>query len=117
MSHRPFGGAEVALTNRRWLRLTSRAYVERFIVYDKPDYFRHRARLRYTTAQKIAPVVVVEPFFDANGFLTMRYSGGIRVNMSQGRALEVGYTYDQRRTASGPPRHLLTTHYVFGRRE
>ena len=117
MSHRSFGGAEVGLANRQWFRLTSRAYVERFALYDKPDYFRHRARLRYTTAHKVAPVVVLEPFFDAHGLLTMRYSGGIRFTMTRGRALEVGYTYDQRRTNTGPPRHILTTHYVFGRRE
>lgn len=117
MSHRPFGGAEAALSQQRWFRLTTRAYVERFVVYEKPDYFRHRARIRYTTAHKVAPVIVFEPFFDAKGLLTTRYSGGFRVNMRRGRALELAYTYDQRRTSAGPPRHILTTHYVFGRHE
>ncbi|HWR50447.1 MAG TPA: DUF2490 domain-containing protein [Bryobacteraceae bacterium] len=116
-SHRLFGGAEFGLVDHRRLRLTSRAYVERFALYGKPDYFRHRIRVRYTTAHTLAPVVVLEPFFDAHGLLTMRYTGGMRLSMRQGRALEVTYSYDQRRAEAGPPRHILGTHYVFGRRE
>lgn len=115
-SHRPFGGVEAALTSRRWARLAARGLAERYFVYDKPDYFRYRARLRYTTAARLSPVAMIEPFYDAKGLLSVRYSGGFRVSLTSARALEIVYTYDRRRQTSGTARHIIQTHYVFGGR-
>lgn len=115
-SHRPFGGIEAAVATKKYARLTARTMLERFLVPGSGDYWRQRNRVRWTTAQRIAPVASWELFFDNKGYLTTRYTGGVRFTLSHKRALELGYLYDGRRANTGEPRHIVTTHFVFGGR-
>jgi len=112
-SHRVFGGMEVPIYRGRGVVVETRGLVERFFAEERPQYSRYRHRVRVQTTRRIGPYVSSEWFFDADGYLSGRYSGGLRWRSVGSRVVEIGYLYDARRAGIGEPRHVIVTQLTF----
>jgi hypothetical protein len=115
MFHRIFGGGEALAYSGKRMRLTSRTLVERFIAPSAADFNRYRQRWRLSVDRKVGPYLSSEWFFDAKGYLSARYGGGVRWKWSSWSWLEAGYLYDDRSPKLGPERHMIVTQLFFGR--
>ena len=115
--HRIFSGVEGPVFQRGKVSVAARGLVERFISDARPDFTRFRQRVRYSTTDRIGPYAQGEWFFDAQGYLSGRYSGGLRWRWAASSWVELGYLYDVRRPEIGPPRHVFVTNFVLERRE
>ena len=115
--HRIFSGVEVPLFQTRKASVAARGLVERFISDARPDFTRFRQRVRYSTTSQIGPYAQGEWFFDAQGYLSSRYSGGLRWRWAASSWVEFGYLYDVRRPEIGPPRHVFVTNFLLERRK
>ena len=115
--HRIFSGVEVPVFQRRKASVATRGLVERFISDARPDFTRFRQRVRYSTTDRIGPYAQGEWFFDAKGYLSGRYSGGLRWRWTRSSWVELGYLYDVRRPEIGPSRHVFVTNFLLERRK
>ncbi len=113
--HRIFGGVEIPVFRNRGLSVDTRGLVERFFVPDDAQFTRYRHRLRLRTGRRLGPYVSTEWFFDAAGYLSGRYSAGIRWQYGESGTLESGYLYDARRPGIGEPRHVIVTQFTLDR--
>mgnify|MGYP001099221433 CR=1 FL=1 len=113
--HRPFAGVEIPLVVRGAATLAVRSLAERFLVGERPDFSRFRQRLRLVTDRRLGLLASTEWFFDRQGYLSARYSAGVRWRIFRGGALEVGYLYDARAARAGGPRHGIVTHLLLER--
>ena len=111
--HRLFGGAEVNILRQGGWTLMTRGLVERFFREDRSGLTRYRHRFRLVTARKIGPYLQSELFFDRDGYLSGRHSGGVRWQTASWVVVEAGYLYDHRRFSIGEPRHVLVTSMTF----
>jgi hypothetical protein len=107
-THRSFGGLEVAAWERR-VEIDVRSLMERFSVLSASDYTRLRNRIRISPPGATAPYIGVEAFVDADGLRSMRYSAGIRRTITDELIVDIGYFYENRRSATGSDRHMLGT--------
>ncbi len=113
--HRIFGGVEAAAYRSRRGTVLGRSLVEQFFREERSGYTRHRHRVRFSPSGRVGPFAQGEWFFDSEGFLSARYSGGIRWRPARAAAIEVGYLYDARKAQLGPARHVLVTTFVLER--
>jgi hypothetical protein len=113
--HRVFTGVEVPLYRGSRLRVDTRGVVEHFVPVDLPQFSRYRHRFRVRSERRIGPYVGGEWFFIAQGYLSSRYTFGVRWKCAELVAVEVGYLYDARRASIGEPRHVIVTQFTFDR--
>lgn len=107
-THRSFGGVELAAWKRK-AEVDFRSLVERHTVIAAPDYTLFRNRIRISPAGKTAPYIGVEAFVDVHGLRSMRYSGGLRREITEELILDFGYFYENRHPRAGSDRHMLGT--------
>ena len=107
-THRSFGGVEFAAWKRK-VEVDVRSMVERFVNIAAPDYTRFRNRIRISPVGATAPYVGVEGFVDADGLRSMRYSAGVRRNLSEDLIVDIGYFYENRQSRAGGDRHVVGT--------
>lgn len=107
--HRIFGGLEVPVYRTRRGTVTGRSLVERFFPEDRSRYNRYRHRARFASNGRVGPFAQVEWFFDNRGFLSTRYSGGVRWRPTREAVIECGYLYEARTARLGADRHVIVT--------
>jgi hypothetical protein len=107
-THRSFGGVEISAWKRA-LEVDMRSLVERHAVIRGPDYTLFRNRIRLSPPGSTAPYVGVEAFVDAAGLRTMRYSAGLRRNLTEELIVDIGYFYQNGRSGIEQDRHMVVT--------
>lgn len=104
-THRFFGGVEVAAWERK-VEIDVRSLIERFAEVSARDNTRFRNRMRISRPGTTAPYIGVEFLVRTDGRRSMRYSTGIRRNLTKALLVDVGYFYENR---MGSDRHVLGT--------
>jgi hypothetical protein len=107
-THRSFGGVEGVLWNRK-VEIDGRSILERHALNSGPDFTRFRNRIRITPPGKTAPYAGVEVFVDAGGLRSVRYSAGLRRKIGENLSADIGYFYENGRSASVANRHMIGT--------
>lgn len=93
----------------RGVEVDTRSLLERFLVKNDADYFRHRHRFRVTPLGRTAPYAGVEIFADAHGLDKVRYSAGLRRTFPGEFIVDFGYFFEDNRTAGSGDRHMFST--------
>jgi hypothetical protein len=107
-THRFFGGVEGVLWNRK-VEIDGRSIIERHALVSAPDFTRFRNRIRITPPGKTAPYAGVEVFVDADGLRSVRYSAGLRRKIAESLFVDIGYFYENGRSAAVTNRHMIGT--------
>jgi len=76
-----------------------------------------RGQTRWSWNAPASPYVASEIFFDRQGFLSERISGGTRWRSSDRLSLDVSYVFDARRESAGGRRHAISTSVRFQRHQ
>jgi hypothetical protein len=108
ITHRAFGGVE-AVAWKRKAEVDVRSLLERFTVISAPDYSRFRNRIRVSPAGATAPYAGLEVFVDATGLRSLRYSAGIRREITDELIVDFGYFYEHGRSSAVSNRHMFGT--------
>jgi Protein of unknown function (DUF2490) len=107
-THRSFGGVEGVLWNRK-VEIDGRSILERHTLVSGPDFTRFRNRIRITPPGKTAPYAGVEVFVDTEGLRSVRYSAGLRRKIAESLFVDIGYFYENGRSATVADRHMIGT--------
>lgn len=107
-THRSFGDVE-GVVWKRVAEVDVRSLMERYTVISGPDYSRFRNRIRLSPLGATAPYVGFEVFIDGAGLRSMRYSAGIRRNISSKLSADLGYFYEDGWSGTVRDRHMIGT--------
>lgn len=105
--HRPFAGVEATLL-QRYGTWDVRSLMERF-ASTGPDFTRWRNRVLWLADRKHDPYAATEVFVDAQGFRSLRLSGGVRWRLTPAIVMDTGYFYEFRRAALDRDRQMFLT--------